>query len=388
MKTPGELQALSAERLFDGEQIREGHAVLIRDGAIVDVIADSAIPADARTAALGKGLLAPGFIDLQVNGGGGVMFNDTLSVEGIRAMAAAHRRFGTTGMLPTLISDKPGTIPAAMAAIRGAIEQGVPGILGVHIEGPFINVARKGVHDPAVIRQAGPDDVADLMSLGIGRTLVTVAPETAPEGMIRKLADAGIRVAAGHTAASYEQTMAALQVGLSGFTHLFNAMTPLEGRAPGVVGAALDDPESWCGLIADGIHVDPASLRVAIAAKPRGRMFLVTDAMATVGAKDKSFRLYGETITESGGRLATATGTLAGSALDMATAVRNAVHLLGQTPEESLRMASLYPAAFMGLDDTFGRIAEGYRADLVLLDDGLEVLDTWIGGEPLKDNKQ
>ena len=386
MSTAGELLALSAERIFDGEQIREGHAVLIRDDIIVDLVADDAIPADARTVALGKGLLAPGFIDLQVNGGGGVMFNDTLSVDGIRTMAAAHRRFGTTGMLPTLISDKPGTIPAAMAAVRDAIEQGVPGILGVHIEGPFINVARKGVHDPAVIRQAGPDDITDLMSLETGRTLVTVAPETAPEGMIRKLADAGIRVAAGHTAASYEQTMAALKEGLSGFTHLFNAMTPLESRAPGVVGAALDDAESWCGLIPDGIHVDPASLRIAIAAKPRGRMFLVTDAMATVGAEVKSFRLYGETITESDGRLATATGTLAGSALDMATAVRNAVHMLDQTLEDSLRMASLYPSAFMGLDDSLGRIASGYRADLVLLDKDLEVLDTWIGGEPMESN--
>ena len=381
MSTSSDLLALSAERLFNGDELLEGHAVLVRGGNIIDVVADSAIPDEARVTALGSGLLAPGFIDLQVNGGGGVMFNDAVSVEGIRTIAAAHRRFGTTGLLPTLMSDEPGTISAAMSAVRKAIEQGVPGILGVHIEGPFFNLKRKGVHDPAMIRQAGPDDIEDLMSLGVGRTLVTLAPETAPDGMIRTLADAGVRVAAGHTAATYEQISEALKEGQTGFTHLFNAMTPMESRAPGVVGAALDDPQSWCGLIADGIHVNPASLRVAIAAKPRGKMYLVTDAMATVGAPDKTFQLYGETITETDGKLATANGTLAGSALDMATAVRNTVTLLNQPLEEALRMASLYPATFMNLEDRYGRIAPGYRADLVLLDGDLTVRQTWIGGE-------
>lgn len=381
MSAPGELRALTGSRIFTGEATLDRHAVLIRDGTIADVVAHDAVPDGVNQVQLDGGLLAPGFIDLQVNGGGGVMFNDSLSAEGIAAIGAAHRRYGTTGFLPTLISDKPGTIPAAMAAVRDAIDQGVPGVLGVHIEGPFLNVARKGVHDPTAIRRAEPSDIADLASLTVGRTLVTLAPETAPDGMIRALADAGIRVAAGHTAASYEEIQAAFGQGLAGFTHLFNAMTPMESRAPGVVGAALLDPDSWCGLIVDGIHVHPASLSVAIAAKPRGKMFLVTDAMATVGAEDKSFRLYGETITETDGRLATADGTLAGSALDMAGAVRNAVQLLALPIEEALRMASLYPAAFMGLDDTMGRIAPGYRADLVLLDDELRVIDTWIGGE-------
>lgn len=359
----------------------ESHAVLIRDGRIADIVSNDAIPRDVDKRALGGALLAPGFIDLQVNGGGGVMFNDRPTVDGIRAIGTAHRRFGTTGFLPTLISDKPGTIPVAIAAVRQAMEQRVPGVLGIHIEGPFLNVARKGVHDPAVIRRAEPGDIADLKSLGVGRTLVTLAPETAPDGMIRDLVDAGIHVAAGHTAASYEQIEAAFDEGLSGFTHLFNAMTPMESRAPGVVGAALDHPASWCGLIADGIHVHPASLRVAIAAKPRGTMFLVTDAMATVGSEEKSFQLKGETISEIDGRLATADGTLAGCALDMASAVRNAVRLLHQPLEEALRMASLYPATFMNLEDRHGRIAPGYRADLVLLDDDLAVQQTWIGGE-------
>ena len=381
MTASADLLALTDCRIFTGDQMLDGHAVLIRDGRIVDIVPDDAIPDDAGRKALGGGLLAPGFIDLQVNGGGGVMFNDTLSVDGIRAIGAAHRRFGTTGFLPTLISDKPGTIPAAIAAVRQAIADKVPGVLGVHIEGPFLNVERKGVHDPAVIRRAEPNDISDLRSLGVGTTLVTLAPETAPDGMIRELAAAGIRVAAGHTAASYDQIRAAFDEGLTGFTHLFNAMTPMQSRAPAVVGAALDHPGSFCGLIADGIHVHPASLRVALAAKPRGTVFLVTDAMATIGTEDKSFQLYGVTITETDGRLATADGTLAGSALDMATAVRNTVALLGQPIEEALRMASLYPAAFMGLDDQIGRIALGHRADLVLLNDEMEVLETWIGGD-------
>ena len=381
MKTPPPEMALTGGRIFTGDETVDGHAVLIGDGMVVDVVAEASVPTELTRRSLDGGLLAPGFVDLQVNGGGGVMFNSTLSVDGIRAIGEAHRRFGTTGFLPTLITDGRGTIPAAMSAARDAIAQGVPGVLGVHIEGPFINVARKGVHSAEAIRQIEPDDIAELTSLGVGRTLVTLAPELVPDRMIRDLRQAGVRVAAGHTAGSCDDITMALEHGVSGFTHLFNAMTPMESRAPGVVGAALDDPDSWCGLIADGIHVAPMTLRVAIAAKPLGKMFLVTDAMATVGAKERSFDLYGQTITEIDGRLSAEGDTLAGSSLDMATAVRNTVRMLGQPLEEALRMASLYPTAFMGLDDRIGRIATGYQADLVLLDDAIEVLDTWITGK-------
>lgn len=381
MKTPPPETALTDGRIFTGDETVDGHAVLIGDGMIVDVVAEASVPTGLTRRSLDGGLLAPGFVDLQVNGGGGVMFNNTLSVDGIRAIGEAHRRFGTTGFLPTLITDKRGTIPAAMSAARDAIAQGVPGVLGVHIEGPFINVARKGVHSAEAIRQIEPDDIAELTSLGVGRTLVTLAPELVPDWMILDLKQAGVRVAAGHTAGSCDDITMALVHGVSGFTHLFNAMTPMESRAPGVVGAALDDQDSWCGLIADGIHVAPTTLRVAIAAKPRGKMFLVTDAMATVGAEERSFDLYDQTITEIDGRLSAADDTLAGSSLDMASAVRNTVRMLEQPLEEALRMASLYPAAFMGLDDRIGRIAPGYQADLVLLDDEMEVLETWIAGE-------
>ncbi len=373
--------ALTDCRVFTGEATLPDHAVLIGGGLVVDVVDRASVPSDLKHEGLDGGLLAPGFVDLQVNGGGGVMFNQTLSADGIRAIGEAHRRFGTTGFLPTLITVRPETVAAAMAAARDAIALGVPGVLGVHIEGPFINVARKGVHSADFIRPIGPDDVAELTSLGTGRTLVTLAPELVPDRTILDLKNAGVRVAAGHTAASAEQIVQALAQGVTGFTHLFNAMTPMESRAPGVVGAALDDADSWCGLIVDGVHVSPMALRVAIAAKPRGKMFLVTDAMAVVGAEKRSFDLYGPTITEIDGRLSTADGTLAGSNLDMVSAVRNTVRLLRQPLDEALRMASLYPAAFMGLDDRIGRLAPGYRADLVLLDEALEVRKTWIGGQ-------
>ena len=373
--------ALVDGRIFTGNETLENHAALIAGDNVVDVVPAASVPKDVKRHGLAGGLLAPGFVDLQVNGGGGVMFNHALSVDGIKAIGEAHRRFGTIGFLPTLITDRPETIPAAMTAARDAINQGVPGVLGVHIEGPFINVERKGVHRAEAIRRIEPDDIRELTMLDVGRTLVTLAPELVPDWMIGELKDAGVRVAAGHTAASADQIVMALAHGVSGFTHLFNAMTPLESRAPGVVGAALDDADSWCGLIADGVHVSPMALRVAIAAKRRGKMFLVTDAMAVVGAEERSFDLYDQTISEVDGRLSTSEGTLAGSNLDMASAVRNTVHLLRQPLEEALRMASLYPAAFMGLDDRIGRIAPGYRADLVLLDEDLEVRETWIGGD-------
>src|SRR5690606_16476292 len=214
-------------------------------------------------------------------------------------------------------------------------------------------------------------------------TLVTLAPEQLPAESIRALVERGAIVAAGHTAASYEQVRAGLDAGVRGFTHLYNAMTPLQGREPGVVGAALEDRDSWCGIIVDGVHVHPASLRVALAAKPRGKLFLVTDAMPPVGAEHPDYVLYGETITARDGVVRNAAGALAGSALDMATAVRNAVTMLGVPLEEAARMASLYPAQFLRIDDERGRIAPGHHADLVLLDENLDVTTTWIAGEPL-----
>ncbi|WP_028928289.1 N-acetylglucosamine-6-phosphate deacetylase [Pseudoxanthomonas suwonensis] len=373
--------ALLNARVLAGETLQDGLAVLVRDGSIAAVLpAEQARVQTDEVQDLDGGILLPGFIDAQVNGGGGVLFNNDTTAGAIAAIGRAHRRFGTTGFLPTLISDDAPVMARAVAATREAIAAGVPGVLGVHLEGPYIAPARKGTHDASKFRVPDAAEVAMATSLDNGVTLVTLAPEQVPLDTIRAMVARGAIVAAGHTAATYEQARAGLDAGLRGFTHLYNAMSPLQGREPGAVGAALEDREAWCGIIVDGVHVHPASLRVALAAKPRGKLYLVTDAMPMVGADDPSFALYGEVITAVDGVVRNAAGALAGSALDMATAVRNSVRLLGLPLEEAARMASTYPARFLGLDDRLGRIAAGYRADLVLLDEALQVRATWIGG--------
>lgn len=374
--------ALVNGRVLTDNGFQTGFAVLVDDGKIAAL----ALPSDPRVRAaekhdLGGRTLLPGFIDCQVNGGGGVLFNDEPTVEAIRAIGTAHAKFGTTGFLPTLISDDAEVMARAIDAVNDAVAQGVPGVLGVHLEGPFIAPERKGVHDPAKFRIANADDIAMVARRHGGVTLLTLAPERASDEVLAQLVANGVIVCAGHTAADYDATHHALAMGVRGFTHLFNAMTPFTSREPGVVGAALEDRNSWCGLIVDGHHVHPASLRVAIAAKAPTKMMLVTDAMPPVGSDNPNFVLKGETITARDGVCQTADGTLAGSALDMAAAVRNTVNMVGVPYDEAARMASTYPAAFLGLGSTHGHIAAGYRADFVVMDEAHEVVETWIAGE-------
>ena len=374
-------ELLTNARIFTGDEIVHGWGLRLTDGLIAELLPPGEAGEGDSAVDLGGGLLAPGFIDCQVNGGAGVLFNDQPDVAAVSTIAQAHRTFGTTGLLPTLISDDWATMAAAAEAVRAARQRGLPGILGVHFEGPYLNPDRKGAHDPGQIR-ALDDAALELFSRkDLGQVAVTLAPEMVPAGTIRRLTQAGVRVCAGHSAADHDQTAAALAEGLRGFTHLFNAMPAPQSRDPGIVGAALADGGAWCGIIADGYHVHPTILRNALAAKARGRMMLVTDAMPSVGAAGRSFQLAGQTVTVQDGRCTTPDGTLAGSNLDMATAVRNTVDLLDQPLEEALRMASLYPAAFLGLDGRRGRIAPGYCADLVLLDDKLHVQRTWIAGQ-------
>jgi len=374
--------ALVNARVLAGETLRDDVAVLLDGTRIAAVLPrEQALAQAGEVRDLDGGILLPGFIDVQVNGGGGVLFNNDTSVEAIAAISRGHRKFGTTGFLPTLISDDAAVMARAVAATRQAIAAGVPGVLGVHLEGPYIAPSRKGTHDAAKFRVPDAAEAAMATSLDNGVTLITLAPERVPVDTIRAMVERGAIVVAGHTAGSYEEIRVALDAGLRGFTHLYNAMTPLQGREPGVVGAALEDRDSWCGIIVDGVHVHPGSLKVALAAKPRGKLFLVTDAMPMVGSDDPSFELYGEKIVAVDGVVRNAAGALAGSALDMATAVRNCVELLGLPLEEAARMASTYPAKFLGIDDSRGRIAPGYAADLVLLDERLRVRTTWIGGD-------
>jgi N-acetylglucosamine-6-phosphate deacetylase len=373
--------ALVNGRLMTGEGLVSGRTLLLAGARIEALVEPTDLRcADAVTVDLEGQLLLPGFIDVQVNGGGGVLFNDDPSIESIRAIGAAHRRFGTTGFLPTLISDDLETIARAIAAVQSSLDAGMPGVLGVHIEGPFLNWARRGVHESKHLRLLDSSLVSLLSRLRSGRTVLTLAPEMTTPDIIGKLAAAGILVSAGHSEASFAATTAAIAHGLRGFTHLFNAMARLEPRAPGIVGAALYDENTWCGIIVDGHHVDPIVLRLALRCKRHDRFMLVTDGMPAVGSTEPTFVLQGRTIRVVDGICCDENGTLAGTALDMAAAVRNAVSLLGLDIVEAARMASEYPAEFLGLGHELGRISPGYRANLVLMDDELKVQKTWIDG--------
>ncbi|UTA49202.1 N-acetylglucosamine-6-phosphate deacetylase [Simiduia sp. 21SJ11W-1] len=373
--------ALINARIFDGQHWYTDRAVIFTGDTIERVAPLSEINLQDYEQVDLQGLrLVPGLIDTQVNGGGGALLNDAPSVETICTIGDAHRKLGTTSFLPTLISDDLTTVSETLRAVEQAIKAKAPGVLGVHLEGPFLNEVRKGVHNADKFKTLDEEALALLTSLPEGVTYVTLAPECTTPEMIQRLADAGVIVAAGHTAANYEQIKVALQHGLRAFTHLFNAMTPMSSREPGVVGAALEDAESWCGLIVDNYHVHPATLKAAIAAKPKGKMVLVSDAMPTVGAAEKSFVLNGERIEAVDGRCATASGTLAGSDLDMLSAVKNTHQLVGLPLDEALRMASLYPASMLRLDHKLGRLAPGYQADMIAIDDNFTLHYSWIAG--------
>lgn len=376
------LLAFRNGRMLTDAGFETGKMLLVRDGRI-EAIVDSVDGADAFIDLKGQALV-PGFLDTQVNGGGGVLFNEDPSVESIAAIAQAHRRFGTTGFLPTLISDDLHVVARAIHAVRDAIARKVPGVLGIHIEGPFLNHERRGVHDAAKLRSLDAAAVELLSTPHGGVTMVTLAPEKTTPDLIGALDAAGVVVSAGHTNATYDELQPALASGLRGFTHLFNAMSGLGSREPGAVGAALACEKSWCGLIVDGHHVHAETLKIALRAKRHDRFMLVSDAMPSVGADARSFQIQGRPITvigtANGGKIVDDEGRLAGAHLDMATAVRNAVQMLGVDLADALRMASAYPAAFLRLEHELGRIAPGQRANLVLLDDRLAVQQTWIDG--------
>ncbi len=373
-------KALISERIFTGKKMLFCHAILINGNIIDDICHINDIPCDYIIDDMGKGILTAGFIDLQVNGGGGVLFNDDPTINAIEKIAKAHRGFGSTSILPTLISDDFKIMQQACNAVETAISNNIAGILGIHLEGPYINIARKGVHNGDMIRKF-EDDLFSILKIDkLGSSILTVAPEMLDVGILKKLVATGFKICAGHTAAKYDDIKIALSEGLSGFTHLFNAMTPMNSRKPGVVGAALEDDDSYCGIIVDGHHIHKAVMKIAIAAKAKGRMILVSDSMPSVGAKDKSFKINGEDIIVENGRCITKDGVLAGSDLDMITAVKNTVMMLGIDMEESLRMASLYPAKYMGVDNRLGAISKGLHADIIHINDDFTISATWING--------
>ena len=372
--------AIAAGNVFDGWTRHKDAAVVVEDSLIIGVVPRSKLPLGLQVRQLPSEVwLAPGFIDLQVNGGGDVLFNNSPTPEAIRAIAAAHRKFGTTALLPTFITDTSEKMTAAFAAAE-SLSESEPGILGIHLEGPFLSSEKAGVHDASLMRQPRPADLEMLCGPRKGALLVTLAPERVPSGFIVQLARSGVRVSLGHSMATYDQTLAAMAEGLSGFTHLFNAMRPLASREPGPIAAALESPSTWFGMIVDGIHVNPAILRLAL--RGIGQPILVTDAMPPVGGRQSKFDLYDSEIQITGGRCLRSDGTLAGSTLDMAAAVRNCVHMLQVPLDDALRFASRNPAEFIGLGHLLGGLRPGYRADVVALDAGaFDVLETWVAGK-------
>jgi len=380
------LTAITGARIFDGNLWHDDSALIVEGGKVAAIAALRDVPADARIVPMDGLSLVPGFIDLQVNGGGGVLLNEQHDVEGIRTMCAAHARFGTTGLLPTLITDNREVTAKTIAAGLAAREAGVPGFLGLHLEGPHLSIARKGAHDPALIRPMEQADLERTIAArkGLDTLLMTLAPENATNEQIAALHAAGVTVSLGHSDSSYATAAAAVEAGAHMMTHLFNAMSQLGNREPGMVGAALDLGHVNAGLIADGYHVHPVAIRAALRAKRGpGRIFLVTDAMSPIGTDMTSFFLNGREIFREGGRLTLADGTLAGADIDMASCVRYMRDTVGIDMEEALRMASLYPAEAIGMTGRKGRLTHGHDADFAVIDDGVNVLSTWIGGIPV-----
>lgn len=377
---------LSGARIFDGERLLDDHAVVVEGARIAAIVPHSDRP-DGAVQDLGGGLLAPGYIDVQVNGGGGVLFNDDPTPEGIDRIAAAHRRHGTIGLLPTLVTDTPQVMAAAIAATREA-RRLTPAALGIHLEGPFLDPHRKGAHELKHIRDLERDDVATIAEANCGAVMLTLAPNRVGTESIAELARHGVLVSLGHSNASYEEARRAVQAGARAFTHLFNAMSAPTGREPGMVGAALDLEDAFVGLIADGHHVHEANLRIALAAKRRDRFMLVTDAMPPAAGGPDQFDLQGRRVTCADGCLRLDDGTLAGSVLTMDEAVRYAVNVVRLPLADALAMASRVPATFLRRNTELGRIAPGYLANLVHLDDELRVLETWIEGRPSPDSSE
>ncbi len=375
------MTALVGARIFDGERFLDHHAVIVEGARIAGIAPYAERPRDSGEVDLGGGILAPGLIDVQVNGGGGALMNDGPSVDVVARIAESHRRYGTVGMMPTLVTDAPEKTQAAITAVRDARRR-FPSVLGIHLEGPFLDPTRKGAHDANYIREIEPSDIEMIANADCGAVMLTLAPNRVRAEIIRTLAARGVLVSLGHSEATYEEAQAGLAAGARAFTHLFNAMSPLMGRRPGMVGAALDSREAFVGIIADGHHVHPASLRIAFAAKPHDRIMLITDAMPPAADGPDSFLLQGRRVARVDGCLRLGDGTIAGSVLTMDEALRFCVRTVGVALAHALAMASRVPAAFLRRDRDLGRIAPGYLASLVHLDDELRVRETWVEGEP------
>lgn len=378
--------ALTGATIFDGHRLYKNHALLIANEHISAICDISSLPADLNPVALTGGLLAPGLIDLQVNGGGGVLFNDNPTIDGIRSICQAHAAFGTTSLMPTLITASPVVTEQAINAAIEAYQSKLAGFLGLHLEGPHLSVKKKGAHDASLIRPMSDDDLHCYINARnqLPCLMITVAPESVTEQQINALSEAGITISLGHSNASYEQCFSAFTAGATCATHLYNAMSPLTHREPGLVGAALAHNKNYCGLIADGHHVHPAAIRHALAAKQKGNpIFLVSDAMPPIGTNIDSFELDGRTVFRDGGRLVLSDGTLAGADISLLDATRYMVTTCELDIDEALRMATVYPASCIGHEQIKGTLEPEHSANIVHLDDDFGLQQVWRDGLPL-----
>jgi len=370
------MQTITAHKVLTTSGIKFNKTLCIEQGVIKSI-------RDATKQELAnerEGTLIPGYVDTQVNGGGGILFNHTPTYNALKTMAHAHLQFGTTSMLPTLITDNAITMANAADAVSEAIADSHPTIEGIHFEGPFLSTAKKGVHEESFIRTPSDSELATLCRKDIGKVLLTVAPESVSPSFIKEMVAEGVVVALGHTNASFEQVSDALNAGASGFTHLYNAMSAFTSRAPGAVGAALLFDSAYCGLIVDHHHVHPKSAELAIKVKGKEKIMLVTDAMAHVGSNVDTLAFFNTEIKRSGSKLTTPDGTLAGSCLDMHGAVINTCHDLSVSLTDASAMASTTPATFMGMQQKLGSLAAGQYANVLLVDDNVNLVDIWVKG--------
>lgn len=367
---------ITADKIFTGKEFLTGVTLEVQAGKIVAIHNEV-----LRNAEHYEGILSAGFIDYHVNGGGAKLFNFEPTLETLKTMVSAHAGFGTTAMVPTLITDNAEVMMAAANAMSQAIAEQTPGVLGIHYEGPHLSLPKKGVHEASLVRPIGEVERGIFTRQDLGIKIVTLAPENVSNEDIKLLVDSQVKVSIGHSNASYERACEALELGADGFTHLFNAMSAFTSREPGVLGAALESDSAWCGIILDGHHMHYSSAKIAHAAKSKGKLLLVTDAMSTIGSDQQGFEFFGVEVIRDGDKLATPEGTLAGSALDMITAVKNTVVELGVDLGEALNMASLYPAQYLGVDSEMGSIEVGKKADFTLFNSDYHVNKTWINGQ-------
>lgn len=380
-------QAITGSKLFNGIDFIEHKALLIEDQHIAGIVNKDAIPTDFQVKKLDGGILSPGFIDLQVNGGGGKLFNNSPDKESLNTIISAHQYFGTTSIMPTVISDSLNILQKCTDTISNEIDNN-HSLLGIHIEGPFFNVKYRGVHQKQYINTINASYLNLFETLDKFPVMLTLAPECISIKQLKHLNSLGFKILAGHTDANYDQLEEAVKYGLDGFTHLFNAMGQISAREPGVVGSAFDFDETSASIIVDLHHVHPSLINLSFKQKPKGKLFFVSDSMATINHGEPSFELYDEVVSESNGRIINSEGKLAGSSITQIDAIKNAYQKCSIPLKSAISMATLYPAEYLGVSDYIGQLKKGYRADLAHFDSNFHVQNVWLAGKQIKEDPQ